>query len=94
MIDKPHQLTLLLDAARDYQRGLMSLQMLIHEVEGLLAVIEDGSLSSELSDALFALEYVNAHAGMADYDFETEGRSTVENAVREIIAKTETYSPH
>lgn len=82
----------MLGAARDYQEGLMSLQTLIWKIEGLLDVIEDEALSDQLSNALFDLEYVNAHTCMAGYDFETEGRSTVDRAVNEIIAKTEPYS--
>jgi hypothetical protein len=60
----------------------------------LLDVIEDRALSSELSDALFNLEEINAYTYMADYDFEASGRSVVDRAVNEIIAKTETYSSH
>jgi hypothetical protein len=58
-----------------------------------LSVIEDDALSDELSDALFALEEVNANTYVAGYDFEANGRSVVEQAVKEIIAKTEPYSP-
>ena len=59
-----------------------------------MAVIEDTALSRELADALFALEYANAHTFMADYDFEAKGKLAVDRAVSEIIAKTETYSSH
>lgn len=89
MIDKPHQINLMLGAARDYQDGLMSLQTLVWKVEGLLNVIEDDALSDELSDALSTLEEINAYSYTADYDFEAEGKSAVDRAVKEIIAKTE-----
>jgi hypothetical protein len=46
MIDKPHQVSLMLGAARDYQEGLMSLQTLIWKIEGLLNVIEDEALAT------------------------------------------------
>jgi hypothetical protein len=92
MIDKPHQIKLMLGAARDYQDGLMSLQTLIWKIEGLLDVIEDEALSDDLSDGLFALEEINAYTYMPGYDFEARGRSVVDRAVKEIIAKTESYS--
>lgn len=92
MIDKPHQVGLMLGAAKDYQDGLMSLQTLIWKIEGLLNIIEDDALSDQLSGALFALEDVNAHTCMTDYDFEARGRSVVDRAVKEIIAKIEAYS--
>lgn len=92
-MDIAYQISLITGAAKDYQDGLMSLQTLIHKVEGLLAVIEDEALSGELSDALFALEDVNAHTDMAGYDFEANGRPIVESAVREIIAKTQSNFP-
>jgi hypothetical protein len=93
-MDVAYQIGLITGAARDYQSSLMSLQALIHKIEGLLAVIEDTNLSRELEDALFALEYVNAHTFMADYDFEAEGKEAVDRAVNEIIAKTELYILH
>ena len=93
MIDKPHQINLLLGAARDYQDGLMSLQTLTWKTEGLLNIIEDGALSRQLSDALFVLEEINAYTYTADYDFESEGKPIVDRAVKEIIAKIETHSP-
>jgi len=91
-MDVAYQISLITGAAKDYQDGLMSLHTLIHKVEGLLAVIEDDALSDKLSDAVFALEVVNAHADISGYDFEANGRSIVERAVQEIIAKTEAYS--
>jgi hypothetical protein len=94
MIDKPHQINLMIGAARDYQDGLMSLQTLIWKIEGLLSVIDDNALSRELSDALFALEEINAYTYTADYDFESEGKSIVDRAVKEIVARIETYSSH
>jgi hypothetical protein len=91
-MDVAYQISLITGAARDYQDGLMSLQTLIHKAEGLVAVIEDDALEGELSDALFALESVNAHLHMPGYDFEARGKSIVDRAVKEIIAKTESYS--
>jgi len=41
MIDKARQIRLMLGAAEDYQSGVMSLQTLIWNLEGLLNVIED-----------------------------------------------------
>jgi hypothetical protein len=90
-MDVAYQVSLITGAARDYQEGLMSLQTLIHKVEGLLAVTEERALARELSDAICDLEDVNAHAGMPDYDFEARGKLIVERAVRQIIAKTESY---
>jgi hypothetical protein len=92
MIDKSHQVKLMLGAARDYRDGLMSLQTLIWKIEGLLNIIEDDALNEELSDSLFALEEINAYTFMANYDFETRGKSVVDRAVNEIIAKTEQHS--
>jgi hypothetical protein len=91
-MDVAYQISLITGAAKDYQAGLMSLQTLIHQVEGLVAVIEDDALDRELSDPWFALESVNAHLHMPGYDFEAQGRSIVDRAVEEIIAKTESYS--
>ena|SRR5947209_2388915 len=90
-MDIPHQIGLITGAAKDYQDGLMSLETLVHKVEGLLGVIEDDRLSEELSDDLFDLEDINAHTSMEDYNFEAEGKSVVDRAVKEIILKTESY---
>jgi len=88
-----HQIGLISGAATDYQNGLMPLQMLIHRIEGILAVLDGHELEDEISDALFALEDVNAHTYMPDYDFEARGKATVDRAVQEIIAKSRTYLP-
>jgi hypothetical protein len=93
MIDKPHQIKLLLGAAEDYQHGLMSLQTLIWKIEGLLNVIDDDILSDELSDALFTLEEINAYTYTDGYDFEVNGRSVVDRALRGIIATIELHVP-
>lgn len=93
MIDKPRQIDLILGAAKDYQDGLMSLQTLIGKIGGLLNIIEDVALSDQLSDTLFALEDVNAHTGMADYDLEVRGKPIVDRTVKEIMATIEAYSP-
>jgi hypothetical protein len=72
MIDKSHQINLMVGAAKDYQDGLMSLQTLIWKVEGLLSIIEDDDLSAALSEALFSLEEINAYTYIAGYDFEAQ----------------------
>lgn len=91
-MDKAFQISLLIGAARDYQDGLMSLQTLIHKIEGLLAVTEEHALAREISNSVCDLEVVNAHIDMADYDFEADGRPVVERAVKDIIAKAEPYA--
>jgi hypothetical protein len=91
-MDIAHQIGLIAGAAKDYQNGLMSLQTLIHRVEGILAVLDGHALEGEISDALFSLEDVNAHTYIAGYDFAANGRSIVDSAVKEIIAKSEPYS--
>jgi hypothetical protein len=92
-MDIAHQISLIEGAARDYQDGLMPLQMLVHRVEGILAILDGHAVEDEIGDALFALEDVNAHTYMPDYDFATKGRSIVDRAVEEIIAKTQKYLP-
>jgi hypothetical protein len=66
--------------------------MLIHKVEGILAILDGHALEDEISDAKFFIEDVNAHTHMAGYDFQASGKPIVERAVQEIIAKTEPYS--
>jgi hypothetical protein len=91
-MDVAYQVTLITGAATDYQDGLMSLQTLIHKVEGRVAVIEDDALERSLSDALFALESINAHTLLPGNDFDAHGKSVVDRAVKDIVAKTESHS--
>ena len=93
MIDKVYQVRLMRGAIEDYQNRLMSLDILVSKIEGLLSVIDDKALWDQVFDAFFDLEQVNASSCTAGYDFERYGRPVVERAIEEILAKTETYSP-
>lgn len=90
-MDVAHQIGLIAGAAKDYQDGLMSLQTLIHRVEGILAILEGHPLEDKIANAMFSLEDVNAHTYMPGYDFEAGGKSVVDRAVQEIIVKVEPY---
>jgi len=86
-MDTVRQIELMIGAVEDYQNKLMPLQNLIWRIEGILAVLEEDSLSDGLSDAVFALEDVNAHLDMPNYDFESKGRPLVDGAISDILAK-------
>jgi len=92
-MDTTRQIELMIGAVEDYQHNLMSLQTLIWKIEGIPAVVEDDTLSDELSDAVFALEDVNAHLDMPNYDFESKGRPLVDRAICDILAKAAAHSP-
>jgi hypothetical protein len=92
MIDKAHQIRLLLGAIEDYQSGLMSLQALIWKTSGLLDVIDDQELNDDVDDSMTILEEINAYThAEKDYDFASNGKPLVDRAVAEIVAKTEPY---
>ena len=94
MIDKPHQIHLMLGAARDYQEGLVSLHMLIDKISGLENIIEDDALSDLLYEPLWDLEQVNARIITTAREIDEREKSIVDRTVAEIIAKVESYSSH
>jgi hypothetical protein len=92
MIDKPYQIGLMRGAIKDYQDGLMPLDTLIAKIEGLLSVIDDKALWDDVFNDFLDLEQINASSYSPDYDFEKHGRQIVQQALGEILAKTESYS--
>lgn len=78
---KTHQMSLLLEAARDYQDGSMPLSMLIDKLEGTLKIFEDRAIKDQFFDALLALEEVYARMQDKSFDFKRNGRSVVDRTV-------------
>ena len=85
------QINLMLGTAKDYQNGLVSLGRLIDVIEGIVAVLDDRSLSILLDEERSDLEQIHAQVCIGTYDFEKNGRSIVDQAVKQVIAKAEVY---
>ena len=81
------------NAILDYQAGLIPLGEFIDRIESLLDAAESQSLRKRLFDHFLALEEVFARTRVGDFDFERDGGTVVENAIREIWNKTES-DPH
>jgi len=72
---------------KKYQEGATSLRELVSNVELSLATISDQGLKDGVFDSLVALEEVYARTQIGEFDFEKDGRSVVDRAVRDILSK-------
>src|ERR1700743_422825 len=85
------QINLLLGTARDYQNDRLPLGRLINVIEGIGSIMNDRALSVLLDEERSDLEQVYAGLCNGDPHSGDMDRSTVDRAVRHIIAKAETY---
>lgn len=74
----------IINALEKYEEREISLRELVSNIENALDRSSDQDLKDGIFDHLVALEEVYAHTRMGGFDFEKDGRSVVDRAIREI----------